>query len=245
MEASAAGAPPAAADAAEAQAPAESQGAPQEAQPVTADPQEQQTPDNDVHAQLQQMQQTMTDLQQQVQGEPPEDLAAALSPEEEGADLGFTPEELAAIQAGEDPSQMDPGQQEAQLDELDAYMQEQIQEALNPIVQERAVEKVQAFGKEHPDIMEPEILQRVEPTMRNFIERYGEGARYDTTLLGLAYKAAKAELADAGAVPAEQAAEHGASIEAQAGQTQVGESSDADEYVKEVLSAGSGGDVFT
>lgn len=244
MEGSA-GAPPAAADSGEAQAAPAQEQAQQPVQPATVPQQEQQAPESDVQSQLAQMRQDYEQLASEVRGDQPQDLVGALSPQEGPDDLGFTPEQLAALQAGDEMGEADPSEADAQLNELDSYMDERIQEALQPMVQERRIQEVQAFGKEHPDIMQPEILERVEPTIENFIERYGEDARYDTRLLELAYRGAKAELADANAVPAEQAAGHGASIETQAGQTQQGESSEQDDYVKAILGAGSGGDAFT
>jgi hypothetical protein len=249
------GAPPAAADAGQGQAPpAQAPPAPAQApaqpaaappvQPATVPPQ-QPTPENDIQAQLQRMGDQLQQLQSwqsELSGEQPGDLLSALSPEE---DLGYTPEELAALDAGQEPGQVEPGETGEQLAELDAYMDERIQEALEPMVQNQRIEEVRKFGAEHPDIMQPEILERVEATVENLIGRYGDGARYDTGLLNLAYRGAKAELADAGAVPAEQAGESGASIETQAGQAQQGESSAEDDYVNALVGGGPAVDDFS
>jgi hypothetical protein len=192
------------------------------------------------------MEDRVAELQGQIapQGQQQPDLLSALSPEQT-EDLGFTPEEIAQLRAGQFPGEV-PGQEpaqgeQAQMEALDNFVQERVQEAVNPIVQERQIEQIKAFQEKHPDIVQPEILSGVEATMQNFVGRYGEGARFDTALLDLAYTQVKAKLADAGAVPAEQAANHGASIETQAGQTQTGETSVEDQYKQNVFGGGSGG----
>lgn len=255
MEAASVPAAPAAADAgAQPQAPAAPQAPAQGAPPASAQtppqpfqrPGEQPTGEADVHAQLARMEKTIQELQGQGQQQQPADLLSALSPEQ---DLGLTPEEIANFQAGQLPGeggeQQVPQDEQAAQEALDHYVNELIEERLNPLVQERQHEQVKAFQEKHPDIVQPEILSEVEATMQNFVVRYGEGARFDTGLLELAYTSVKAKLADAGAVPAEQAANHGASIETQAGQSQTGEPSEEDLYKSAVFGTGtSGGEGF-
>lgn len=247
MEASVAGAPPAAADGAQTPAPAQPAAPPVAGAPPAQpeQPQTEATPEGDVRAQLKAMEDRVAELQGQIapQGQQP-DLLSALSPEQT-EELGFTPEEIAQLRAGQFPGEapsQEPAQgEQAQMEALDSFVQERVQEALNPIVQERQIEQIKAFQEKHPDIVQPEILSGVEATMQNFVGRYGEGARFDTALLDLAYTQVKAKLADAGAVPAEQAANHGASLETQAGQTQTGEASVEDQYKQNVFGGGSGG----
>jgi len=250
MEASVAGAAPAVADGGLAPTPAQPTAPQQPAAPAAPvqpqAPLDPAAPEGDVRAQLKAMEDRVAELQGQVQpqAQQPANLLDALAPEQ-AEDLGFTPEELAALQQGQVPGQVDPAEQEAQLQELDAFMQERIQKALEPIQQERQIDQIKSFQEKHPDIVQPEILSEVEATMQNAVERYGEGARYDTNLLSLAYTAAKAKQADAGAVPAEQAANHGASIETQAGQTQTGDPSAEEAYKEKVFGGvGSGGEAF-
>jgi hypothetical protein len=243
MEGSAATAPAAADAQGQVQAPP----AP-EAQPTTPAAPET-SPQADVIAQMDQMRQEIETLREQLgQGGEQQgtDLLSALQGSEE--DLGFTPEELAALQAGQDPNQIDPGQQEAQLAELTEFVkslaQEAAQEATNPLLEQREVEQVQMWQKDHPDVKPgTPMFDEIVGTMENLKNEFGDKAAMSVPLLDMAYTAVKAKLADAGAVPAEQAGANGASLETGAGQTQVGEDSEADAYRK-ALTSGAGNNPF-
>lgn len=235
MEAASVPAAPAAADAnGQVQAPPAADPA-QAAQPAAP-----QVPDagaeGDIRSQLAAMEAKVAELTQaQAPAAPDPDLLTALQGGPD--DVGFTPEELAALQAGQEPGQVDPAQQDAQLAELDSYVQERIQQALDPIVQERQIDAVKAFQKENPDVTD--FLPEIEATIGNAVERYGDGARFDVNLLNMALTAARAQRADAAATPAEQAGANGASLETGAGQPQPGEDSEADQYRK-LLTSGAG-----
>lgn len=179
---------------------------------------------------------------QQFQAQGPDDLLSALQGGPE--DFELSPEDLAAAQADQQvPGQAGPEQQDQQLAELESYIknlaQEQAQELVNPLIQQRQVEQVQAWQGKHPDVKPgTELFKRVVSTMEGLAERYqNDSVAYDTGLLDMAYTAAKAAEADAGAVPAEQAGADGASLETGAGQTQVGSDSPDDEYRKALLSS--------
>lgn len=229
MEASA-GTAPAAADAQPQDAPAAD---PTQTQPVQPDQQE---APSDAQAQLEALQRRVDELTQaQTQG--PSDLLTAL----EGEDVGLSPEDLAAYQAGEDPGEMDPASQEAQVAEFTDWVKQLIQEENRPLQEERTTEQIQAWQKEHPDVVPGSpIFDEILATAQTIEDQYGEGAARNVSFLNLAYPAAKAKLADAGAVPAEQAADNGASLETQAGQTQTGDPSDEDIYREKVFGTGSG-----
>jgi hypothetical protein len=186
----------------------------------------------------QQAEQQLAELQGQGQ---PNDLLAALQPVD---DLGLTPEELAEFGMGaEQPA--DPQQEQAQQAELENYIRGLAQEVVNPLLEQRQTEQVQAWQKERPDVTPgSELFNEIVATMEGLAERYGnESVVYDTNLLSMAYTAAKAKLADAGAVPAEQAGSNGATLETGPGQPQAGEDSEAEQYKKALLGS-KGGSVF-
>lgn len=248
MEASVSGTP-AAAESAQTQLEAPAAQPALAPQPPTAQP-EPGSAEGDVHAQLKAMEERVTAAEAQLKGQQtaqPTDLLGALMAEPGQTDLselGLSPEDLAAL--GVEGQQQPDGDGQEQLSELDDYVNERIQQALDPLVRERREEQVRALQEKYPDIVEPKILGRVEATLGDLVQRYGdESLKFDPALVEMTYKAAKAEMADAGAVPAEQAANHGASIETQAGQTQAGESSVEDQYKREVFGdAVAGGEVF-
>lgn len=238
MEASGAVAPAAADTGGQVQAPPPAQGAPA---PTQSDPNAPQN-DFDPQAELTAMKEQVAALQAQLgqqQGEQPDDLLTALQGEPE--DFGLTPEELATL-GGEEQAQVEPAEQEQQLAELESYIkglaQEQAQELVNPILEAQRTAEVQSWQKEHPDVTPgSDLFKSIVETMDGLAGRYqNDAVAYDTNLLDMAYTAAKAKLADAGAVPAEQAGADGASLETGAGQTQTGADSEADNYRKALVS---------
>jgi hypothetical protein len=192
----------------------------------------------DVQAQLAELQKRAESAEsqlQQFQEQGPSDLLSALDGGEEEA--GFTPEEIAALQAGEDPNQQNPQEAQDQMAELEAYFKDvarqQAQEVAQPIIEQRRTEQISAWQKDHPDLTPgSELFKDVVATMQNLADQFGEEAAYDLNLLNLAYTGAKAKLADAGAVPAEQAGAHGATLETGAGTVQTDGDSEADQYRK-------------
>lgn len=253
MEGSVAAAP-AAGDAAAQQGqpgPAEQGGQPtpeqQFAPPGGEQQQQQETPDDPVLAQLQTMEQQLKSVQDQfaqAQGPQPTDLVSALLGDE---GEGLTPEEVAAFQQQQQPGQQEQGQQGEQpdLSELDKFVKERIEQAVNPIVEQRQDEQLRTFQEKNPDIMQPGVFDKVKATLENLVERYGDGVMTDLSMVEMAYRGVKAQEADASAVPAGQAGDHGASLETQAGQSQAGETSVEDNYKAAVFDeTASGGEGF-
>jgi len=206
-----------------------------------------------LEAQLAAMTQRAEAAEAQIQGNPqvptsegePQDLVSLLLAEEDG---GLTPEEVAAQQTGQGP-EAEPGGDEAALEELTNFVQEEAkkvaQSMVDPILQERQDEQLNALQGKYPDILSPEVSGKLLPTLQNLEQELGvENARLSPRLVEMAYKAVKAELADAGAAPAEQAANHGASIETQAGQTQQGDASLEQQYANALGSVSQGGSEF-
>lgn len=238
MEAASVPAAPAAADAnGQVQAPA----APAPA-PPTPDPAAPASPESDVLSQMDAMRQEIEALKGGQAPAAPEsdpDLLTALQGEVDTP--GFTPEELAALNAGQDPAQMGPEQQETQLAELTEFVRElakeEAQGMVNPILHERQEEQVSAWAKDHPDVRSDKALfDEIVGTMDNMKAKFGDEAAMYVPLLNMVYTTAKAQRADAAATPAEQAGADGASLETGAGQAQVGEDSEADEYRKALKS---------
>jgi hypothetical protein len=164
------------------------------------------------------------------------DLLSALEGED---DLAVSPEDLAAFQNGEQPNAEEAT--DAQVKEFEDYLSERIQEALTPLQQERQVEKIQAWSKDNPDVVPGTKLgDQVIASMEKFEAKY-PGAKYDVETLDEVATAARAKLADAGATPAESAANRGASLETQPGGSQTGEPNEEQSY-KEQLLRGSSSD---
>jgi hypothetical protein len=235
MEASTAApaAAPAAADAgAPTQAPAEQAFDPTQGQPPGPDQPLQ--PDADSpEGKLAAAEQRAREAEEQLaslQQQGPQDLLSALDSE----DLALDPGEVAAYSQGEDPGQMEAD--DPQVKEFESWLEQKVQEQISPMQEQRAIEQVQAWQEKHPDVKPgTPLFEGLVATMDNFKSKYGDGAAMDVDLLNTAYAAVKAKQADDGAVPAEQAATHGASIETQAGQTQAGEPSEEDQYRQKVF----------
>jgi hypothetical protein len=166
----------------------------------------------------------------------PTDLMSALSPEEPL----LSPEEEALLagtgQPGEPQGPEDIGPDaQAQMQALDNYVSEQVQAAMQPLVMEQRSRDMEGLAQKYPDILQPEILKPVSGIIEGLIQRTGnDDLRYDAKAVEIAYLAAKAQMADVGAVSAEQAATTGASLETQAGQTQAGSSTPEQDYVQTV-----------
>lgn len=157
------------------------------------------------------------------------DLLDALAGEPAQAEAGNP--EVPADDLGADP------EAQRQLEDLERFIDQRAQAIVSPFIQEQREAQVRALTEKFPDITSKEVLPRVEAKMQELVRRSGnESLLTDAAVVELVYKAAKAELADAGAVPAGQAGENGASLETNAGQSQAGGSSDArDQYISEVF----------
>lgn len=172
--------------------------------------------------------------QQQPQQET--DFLSALDFGEE--DLALDPAEIAAYSQGEDPQQADAAQQQQQVQEFENYIQDLVEQRVTPLEEARQDDAIRSWHSEHPDLKEgSELWTNFMATMQKIAEEHGEQAAKSLPLIDTVYTAAKAKLADAGAVPAEQAASHGASIETQTGQTQTGGTSEEDDYRSQVFSS--------
>lgn len=158
--------------------------------------------------------------------EPAVDLLAALEAE---------PEQPAAPQQQQPPAQQQPGyvdpEAEQQLAALQSLIDERARETMTPWIQQQRVERIEALGQKYPDITSKEVLPELERNIADLIQRTGnDDLRYDDRLVEKIYKMVKAEQAEAGAVPAEQVATQGASLETNAGNSQTGAPSDDDQY---------------
>lgn len=155
-------------------------------------------------------------------------------------------EQIAAQQPGAEGELQS---EEAQLQELRNFVREEAEQiakaAVDPILQERQDEQLNALAEKYPDITSKEIFSKIGPALQNLEQELGvENARLSPRLVEMTYKAVKAETADAAAAPAEQAANHGASIETQAGQTPQGEASLDDQYANALKTVSTGGSEF-
>lgn len=232
MEGSAAVAPAAADAAGEVQVPAEQAAPVADPGQVTPDAQ---TDPNSPEARLAAAEKRAQEAEAQLaaqQQQGPADLLSALEGDE---DLGLSPEDLAAFQNGQQPGE-DAQATDAQVQEFENYLKELVQQQVSPIEEARATEQIQKWQDAHPDVKPgTPIFNELLATMETLGSQYGEAATKDVSLINLAYTAAKAKEADAGATPAEAAANQGASIETQAGQTQTGEFDEEQDYRDKLL----------
>lgn len=205
--------------------------------------QEPSDPNSEIISRLDQLKEEFDSIRQQPQqGEPEGDLYDAL----------LNPQEPEAGQQA--PEEAGPGQPQAEtgfdpndpaVQALNDYVRTMVNEQVAPIQEERLSEQLQSIEKQFPDILDEKVFPRVDQALDDIVRRSGnEQMRTDPTLVLLAYKAVKAEMADAAAVPAEQAATTGASIETGAGASQTGEPSPADQYVQAVFGGASNKSVF-
>jgi hypothetical protein len=171
----------------------------------------------------------------QQQAEPtvpePTDLLSALeqgSPEEPTAPEPQAPNGQAEQQFA------DPAAQQ-QVEELRQFIRAEAEEANRPIAEAIRRQELAAVEQDFPDITSKDVMDRLKPLMTTLAQESGNEDIIDNpAFLRMAYKAVKAELADADAVPAEQAG-NGASLETQAGQSQVGSPSDDEDYINRVF----------
>jgi len=236
MEASVAGMPPAAADQQTVQ-PTES--AVQPTEPVAPEPTSPQEPAKEG------MEGAFAEMKASF-----DQFMASQNPAEEpnlATDLLSHLEQEAAGDAGQqEPVAPEPGAPEpqqglqspeaqAELEQAKALIASVVQEQVTPLQQELAARDMKALAERYPDINSKEILPGLTTQINELVALTGNhDLIYNAQVVERLYKVVKAEQADAAAVPAEQAAQTGASIETHAGQTQAGSPSLADNYKEAV-----------
>lgn len=160
------------------------------------------------------------------QAEPALDLLAALQQESEAETQVEQVEQQDQAQGVEGE-----GNSQQELDELRRFVRAEAQEMVRPWMQEQAEREIREIPKEFPDILSKEVLPDLERTVEDFIRDTGDDSlRFNADFIRRAYKLVKAEQAEASAVPAEQVATQGASLETNAGQTQAGAPLPDDKY---------------
>jgi hypothetical protein len=131
------------------------------------------------------------------------------------------------------------------LEDLERFVDQRADARVAPIIRERQEEKIAGLQSKYPDITSKEVLGPLGQQIDRLISKTGnENLLYDADVVEMAYKAVKAELADTGAVSAEQAANSGASLETNAGQSQAGDPSPDETYRNAVFNSSSNGSVF-
>jgi len=235
MEASVAGMPPAAAEQpTEAVQPeVQTQTAEQVVAPETTT---QETPNTDggVEGTISQMKASLDQfLESQKPAEEPSlatDLLSHL--EGQGEAEAEAEAEQVAPQATE---QLQSPEAQAQLEQAQAFIASQVQELVSPLQRELAARDMKALGDRYPDINSKEVLEPLTGQINRMVALTGNpDLIYNADLVEQLYKVVKAEQADAAAVPAEQAATQGASLETHAGQTQAGSPSLSQQYKEAV-----------
>jgi|GEM_PF-6010371 len=141
-------------------------------------------------------------------------------------------EQVAAPQTAE---QLQSPEAQAQLEQAQAWVANQVQELVSPLQRELAARDMKALGDRYPDINSKEVLEPLTGQINRMVALTGNpDLIYNADLVEQLYKVVKAEQADAAAVPAGQAATQGASLETHAGQTQTGDPSLSQQYKEAV-----------
>jgi hypothetical protein len=237
MEASVAGAPPAVAGAPTetAQPIEQAQQAPVEQ--TATEPAQQQTEqtERDPVAAIDEMAQRFDRFLEQNQKPAEPDLATDLLSALEGEPEAEAPEHPGVERQGAPQEGVQSPAAQEQLDEVRSFIAGQVQELVTPLQRGIAVRDMEGLKTTYPDIDSKEVLPLLAKQMDELVQISGNpDLIYNKTIVERTYKAVKAELADAAAVPAEQAATQGASLETHAGQTQAGSPSQSDQYIATV-----------
>ena len=167
------------------------------------------------------------------------------------------PDLLTALTAEPEPVQPEPGQEPAaadpnledpaaqqQFEELQAFVRQEAQQIVSPFIQRQQEKDIRALQQEYPDIIKPEVLEPLEEVINGFVEETGNpDLALNADFVRRAYKMVKAEQADATAVPAEQVATQ-PSLETNAGGTQMGSPSGAEQYIADVYGSRAAPSVF-
>lgn len=231
MEASVAGAPPAVAE--QTAQPVEPVVPPTPTEPVA--PEGQQHEEGDLRGAFAEMKQSFDRFMKDQ--EPPEDasLATDLLTALEGPEPD-EPQGPVAEAAPGDQAQLQSPEAQQQLSELQAFIGSQVQELVTPLQRELAARDMEALGQKYEDITSPEVLPHLTAQLNELVALTGNpDLIFNKQIVERTYKMVKAEQADASAVPAEQAATQGASLETHAGQSQMGDPSLSDQYKSEVF----------
>lgn len=223
MEAGAfAGAPP---EVAEQQPPTQQpeQAQPTEQQPETGQQSGEQNAapaENDILGRLDALGQKVDALRPaQQEDEPAVDLLTAL----EGEPDEFGTEQQTVAPEGPEAQQFEDPAAQQQLEDLRSFVRQEAEQIAAPILERERRRELASIEQQYPDITSKPVMDKLRPLMAEMAEEAGTDSVIDNpTFLKMAYRAVKAELADAGAVPAEQAAASGASLETNAGQAQAG-----------------------
>lgn len=214
---------------AEPQAPAvapEATPAPTPQQPATPAEQSQTAVDPTVAA--------INDLREKVEGlQPKEDNATdLLTALEQDSEPDLTPQTSQQPEAEAQPQGGGPEAQ-AQLDALYELIDERATQIVQPIQQREVAREMQAVQQRNPDIMQ--MVDQIADRIGDLEAQTGaEGLVNNPAMVEQTYKVLRAEAAEASATPAEQAAQAGAVLETNAGQSQTGGSSEVEEYMKQV-----------
>lgn len=178
----------------------------------------------------------------------PEPQPEAEATPQDGALYDQLERELAELY-GEDDGDLEAGVEEnPEADDeiaaqLERYIGDQVEARLQPHVRRG---ELAALQDEFPDIMEPQMLERIGGILGDLADSYGnEALLTDPKLVRQAFLAIKAEDAAKNETPAESAATQGASLETGAGPSAQGEASPEDQMRAAILGAAGGGDAFT
>lgn len=237
MEASVAGAPPAVAE-----QPAQTQTVEPVAAPVQPTPtepvapQQGQTEEGDLRGSFAEMKQAFDQFMESQKPTEDTSLATDLLSALEGPEPEEPQVPAAGTEQGAEQAQLQNSEAQQQLSELQAFIGNQVQELVTPLQRELAARDMEALGQKYEDITSPEVLPQLTTQLNELVALTGKpDLIFNKQIVERTYKMVKAELADASAVPAEQAATQGASLETRASQSQMGDSSLSDQYKSEVF----------
>jgi len=177
-----------------------------------------------------------TDLLSALMGEP------SPEPEPEGGSPAYTDQQLQELQAAGYDIRPLLGQAQP-IDPRDQRIEELAQQVQQ--MTERELDgQLNALEEKYPDILEPAIFAPLQQRLQSLAQRHGDQVLTDPEVVETAYQAVKAQQADAAAVPAQQAAKSGATLETGASRTQAGDEDPSAQYADKLLGTG-GGSAFT
>jgi len=124
---------------------------------------------------------------------------------------------------------------QAQMNEAKALIASVVREQVTPLQRELAARDMKALSERYPDMLSPNVLPKLTNQINELVALTDNpDLIYNAPIVEKLYKVVLAESADASAIPAEQAANQGASLETHAGQTQAGDPSLSDKYKEAV-----------
>lgn len=138
-------------------------------------------------------------------------------------------------QAQVEPASEAPQDDAAQLQAwLDQQVNARVQQALQPVLAEQEWDRrrgeLNQFAEKHPEVRDPQMVDRIQHRLLSRAQRYGEGVLTDPDAIKDAYFAIKAEAVASTQTPAE-AVERGATLETNAGPS----GGESDESVQEQI----------